>query len=115
MKRAIKAIAAALALLSTAAVPSSSPRVTRSGRFADRATGLVGIDRAVVTFDGGTITFARNGDLFQRFTARDFGTRKRLGLIKITQPTRGLVVRDVIAERGYRFLDVFTRHAGLTD
>lgn len=114
MKPLTKAMAAGLVLLSTAA-PSSSPRVTRSGRFADRPTGMVGLDRAVANFGGDTIASPRNGDVFQRFTARDFGTRKSFGLIKIIQPTSGLVIRDVTAERGYRFLDVFTRRASLTD
>lgn len=115
MKRLTKAMLATPALLATVAVPASTPRVTMGGRFADRPSGLVGIERATASFDGGTITAARDGDLFARFTARDFGTRRRFGLIKIVRPTRGVVVRDVVAERGYRFLDVFGREASLTD
>lgn len=116
-RRALPACsAAALAAGSTlAASAASAPKPERSGRFADRAGGLVGLERAAIDLNGGTLPHPGDGDLFARFTAREFGVARRNGLIKITRPTRGIVVRDVVAEDGYRVLDVFTREAGLFD
>lgn len=98
-----------------ATAASRLPSPERSGRFAERATGLIGLKDAVIDLNGGTLTYARDGDTFANFTAREFGTARRFGLIKIVEPARGVRVRDVVAQDGYRFLDVFTRKAGLHD
>lgn len=97
------------------AAASSAPSPERSGRFEARDTGLVGRKDALIDLNGGALPPARDGDLYSNFTAREFGTARRVGLIRILEPVRGLRVRDLVLQDGYRLLDVFTRRAGLSD
>lgn len=103
-----------LAIAGAAAASSVAP-AERSGRFEERETGLVGEKDALIDLNGGTLPPAQNGDLYADFTAREFGTRRRAGLIRILEPVRNLRVRDLVLQDGYRLLDVFTRRAGLAD
>ncbi|WP_052134758.1 hypothetical protein [Sphingomonas sp. 37zxx] len=100
------AVAAAGIMLVAADTPGQ-----RSGRFAPTDGGLVGITKAVIDLGGASPPQAADFDVFANFTARDFGTTRSLGLVKIVTPTRGIKIRDVVAENGYRFLDVGAKGA----
>lgn len=65
----------------------------------------------MVDLSGASPPQAGNFDVFANFTVRDFGAARSLGLVEIVTPTRGIQIRDIVAEIGYRFLVVGAKGA----